>query len=100
MMALTENLVSGAAMEVLGTTQVAGLSDADEWSATAEALTTLGFSPERQTQLMELVAAVLAIGNISFQSNRAARTRPSASHPVAARLCCAARAAASTENWS
>ena len=55
-----------------GTTQVAGLSDADEWSATAEALTTLGFSPERQTQLMELVAAVLAIGNISFQSNRAA----------------------------
>jgi len=56
-----------------GCFEAGGMSDADEWSATSEALGVLGFSAERQKQLIELVGAVLTIGNVTFEAGKRAR---------------------------
>ncbi|ETW03247.1 hypothetical protein H310_05644 [Aphanomyces invadans] len=46
-----------------------GVNDADQFGKTIHAMTTLGMSSDDQASVLQLVAAVLHVGNISFSSH-------------------------------
>ena len=43
---------------------VDGVDDAEEWARTADKLGSLGFSSQQQAELLELLSAVLLLGNV------------------------------------
>ena len=69
---------------------IAGVSDRDDWQSLMEAFGVMGFSDKEQTAILQTVAAVLHLGNISVvQESRAtdqARLAPDAKEH-AARVC-------------
>ncbi|EWM24203.1 myosin 29 [Nannochloropsis gaditana] len=48
-------------------TDIAGKSDADDFKVTMECMTAIGLDARLQRTMLELVAAVLHLGNVSFQ---------------------------------
>ena len=62
-----------------GNDAIAGVSDAEEWSALIEAFHIMGFSDKEQVSILRTVAAVLLLGNVtvmkeSFRADQATLT--------------------------
>lgn len=53
-----------------GVTEIEGVSDADEYKTTVDALTLVGVSKETQHQIFKILAALLHIGNIEIKKTR------------------------------
>ena len=86
-----------------GVTTIAGVDDAADFGATITAMATLGFSEEDRDAVMRVLAGILHLGNVSFDSksggsvpsasvggSRAAVTDDEAAHVVAGRALSAA----------
>lgn len=54
---------------------VEGIDDTHEWRALIEALSVVGFTPEEQTNLFRVVAAILQVGNIELADDRSEQAR-------------------------
>jgi len=54
---------------------VEGVDDASEWTALLEALTIVGFSPEEQSNIFRVIAAILQVGNIQLADDRSEQAR-------------------------
>ena len=69
-----------------GAPQIDGVDDAKDFGDTRQSLTRLGVSPEVQSQLWRILAALLHIGNIKITASRT-ESQLSASEPSLARAC-------------
>jgi len=70
-------------LNTTGCTSIEGVSDADSFSATRMALRHLGFSEAEEKGMFRLLAGLLHLGNLKFESNEEGKAKLATTSDIA-----------------